>query len=284
MRASDAPLLTAVYLGEPDEVYEFRVDGEAMSFGRDERCNIVIWAAINHAELSRVAGRIWRMEGELWVRNLSTRHEVELHAADSAWQQPLPPRRDDPADPGAARSVGAPVALLRAPGGCEIRLSQSRLPAVGTESDKGLAGLDTVRLPPVPDDLRPVAVAMCEPLLYGAHLPAAYREVALRLRDVCPDDVSPRQVRRRVSRLVELYEAEIPLLRQRSEERRYRERSAAPPPVLRHGVWTFPPPGDGVIQAPLCTLALPDYYEVAHLLVRRRLVTSADLASLSRAR
>src|SRR5664279_1257267 len=52
--------------------------GKGRLFGRDDGCDIVIWSAINGTDLSRVAGRIWRMEGELWVRNLSSRHELQV--------------------------------------------------------------------------------------------------------------------------------------------------------------------------------------------------------------
>src|SRR5688572_9881175 len=97
-------LLTVVYTGEPDEVFEFPDDGgRGRTFGRDDGCDIVIWSALNGARLSRVAGRIWRMESELWLRNLSTYHELYVEVPGRPAEPPLPPRYEDPLDPGPAR-------------------------------------------------------------------------------------------------------------------------------------------------------------------------------------
>jgi hypothetical protein len=54
---------------------------------------------------------------------------------------------------------------------------------------------------------------------------------------------------------------------------------------LHRGVWRFDQTSQPSAEAEDVrrrrALALPDYYEVAHMLVRRRLVTVDDLATLS---
>ncbi|MGL4177985.1 MAG: hypothetical protein ACRCSN_18150, partial [Dermatophilaceae bacterium] len=172
---SEENVFTVVYTGEPDEVYEFVAEGQGRFFGRDDDvCDIVVWSAITSTELSRVAGRIWRMDGELWVRNLSTVHELHVAAADGPPDPPLPPRRDED-DPGPARSVPAPLATVTAPGGCELVIRQSPRSTLQLPEIRALA--TTVNVVPVPAPLRPVAAALCEPLLAGGQLPAAYAEV-----------------------------------------------------------------------------------------------------------
>ncbi len=278
---ADELLATVVYTGEPDEVFEFSAEGQGRLFGRDDGiCDIVIWSAINSIDLSRIAGRIWRMDGELWIRNLSTTHELQVVAADSPPGPPLPPRRDDVPDPGPARSIPGPTALVTAPGGCELLVSQLARP----EFPVFLTGIaeSTFNLPPVPPDLRPVAIALCEPILRGAHLPAAYSEVTRRA-----GTGSLKRTRNLVARLCALYTAEVPALGPRGHERR-RAASAsddpAQPPRLRAGVWTFAPTPEAEPGTPdgerRRSLNLPDYYEVAHLLVRRRLVTSRDVQNV----
>lgn len=141
----------------------------------------------------------------------------------------------------------------------------------------------TLRVPPVPAALRPVAAALCEPLLDGGRLPATYSEIAQRT------GLPPgKRIRTLVAQLCQPYVTEVPELQERIvERRRHEERELALPadPTLHHGVWTFDTTGQSVDQEPADVrrrraLALPDYYEVAHLLVRRRLVTAADVALL----
>src|SRR5690349_21031192 len=105
-------LLTVVYTDEPDETFEFRSEGQGVVFGRGDGCDIVIWSAINGRELSRAAGRIWRMDDELWLRNLSTRHELYLDVPDSPAGPPLRPRHDTADDLGPACSIPAPLAYI----------------------------------------------------------------------------------------------------------------------------------------------------------------------------
>jgi hypothetical protein len=272
-----AALLTVVSVDEPDETFEFRDDGQALRFGRDDtQCDLVVWSAVNGRELSRVAGRIWRMEGELWLRNLSTRHELYVETPTGPPPPPLRPRQPIAEDPGPACSIPAPLAVVRGPAGCELlvrqRLAAEALPPAPD-------GSDTVRVPPVPDHLRPIAAALCEPLLLGGHLPATYHEIAQRT-----GTPPGKRVRNLVTELCQPYLAEVPQLRQRIAERQQREEAelAAGRPTLHGGVWRFggspvPGPADQLRRR---ALALPDYYEIAHLLVRRRLITAADVARL----
>jgi hypothetical protein len=274
-------VLTVVYTGEPDEVFEFPYEGNARLFGRDDsRCDIVIWSAINGTDLSRVAGRIWRMDDELWVRNLSQRHEVHVNVPNMPPEPPLPPRRDDGLDPGPARSIPGEMAYVRAPGGCELQVRQLRSSA--PDLDEGAGSNLTFRVPPVPEELQLVAIALCAPLLAGGQMPAAYSEITRRA-----GTGSLKRTRTMVAELCRLYVAEVPHLRQRIVERRLQEEDELRLPAdprLRGGVWTYEAPPDRAEEAEDLrrrrALALPDYYEVAHLLVRRRLVTATDLTGL----
>jgi hypothetical protein len=275
-------ILTLVYTGEPDEVYEFADEGQGRLFGRDDvACDIVIWSAINGTDLSRVAGRVWRMDGELWLRNLSTRHELRLSQPRMPEEAPLPPRREDGADPGPARSIPGELAFVRAPGGCELLIRQRR---TRLDDPYRTLGESTTRVPRVPDHLQSVAAALCEPLLSGGQLPATYHEIMRRA-----GTGTVKRTRTLVAELCAHYAAEIPQLRERIMARMRREEAELDLPAdprLRGSVWTFGP------QAPSPTeteevrrrraLALPDYYEIAHLLVRRRLITAGDLARLDR--
>jgi hypothetical protein len=278
----DQVLLTVAYTGELDVVYELREQHQVLTFGRDEtRCNIVIWSAINGSDLSRVAGQIWRMGDELWFRNLSTRHELYLEVPGHPSIDPLPPRTPSGADPGWARSIPAPLAYIQAPGGCELEVRQQR-DAAAPASDLDVAGTDTVRAPEVPERLLPIAAALCEPLFSGGRLPATYSEISRRI-----GEASIKRVRNLVGELRDLYVREIPQLwekvreRQRREDAELRVRGV---PTLHHGVWVYPTPDDRPSDVPdgpaAPAMALPDYYEVAYLLVRRRLITASDVGRL----
>lgn len=269
-----------VYTGEPDELFEFVTEGQGRFFGRDDHvCDIVIWSAINGTELSRIAGRIWRMDDELWVRNVSLTHELHVTGAVGPPEPPLPPRRDDVPDPGPARSIPGPTAMITGPGGCELlvrQLSRRDFPVPSAR-----IGTSTVSLPPVPPELRPVAAALCEPLLLGGQFPAAYSEVTRRAQTG-----SLKRSRTLVGQLCALYVAEVPTLVERAGEP-IADRVGGPAlnPRLQAGVWTFDPPSDELDHRDAVgrhSLTLPDYYEVAHLLVRRRLVTARDVERLER--
>ncbi len=274
-------VLTVVYAGEPDEMFEFATEGQSRLFGRDDQvCEIVIWSEINGVALSRIAGRLWRMDDELWVRNLSTIHELQVIGPEGPPDPPLPPRRDDVPDPGPARSIPRPSAVVRGPGGCELLVSQ--LPRDDFEIPLAQVTESTLQMPPIPDALRRVAAALCEPLLSGGQLPATYGEVTRRA-----GTGSLKRTRTLVGELCSHYLAELPVLRERLVERNRRLDAGLEPPAgrrLHGGVWTFadahdePDAEDAVRRR---ALSLPDYYEVAHLLVRRRLVTAQDVRRLS---
>lgn len=277
MAAATGPLLTVTYTAEPDTLYAFSDDGERRLFGRDDtRCQIVIWSAINGHELSRVAGVIWRMDDELWVRNLSTRHELYLQAASKPAEPPLPPRVEGGVDRGPARSIPPGLTFMRAPGGCELLVRQIHSIIAIPSLDE--ADGATFRAPPVPAHLRAVAAALCEPLLRGSQLPATHAQVTERAATG-----SLRRTRNLVAALCALYADEVPLLRSRVAERLRRESEqlgiGVPPKLRAGGVWTYDQEPDDADDesARRRALALPDYFEVAHLLVRRHLVTTADL-------
>jgi hypothetical protein len=248
-----------------------------MTFGRDDQCDIAV--PIPGNDLSRLAGVVWRADGELWIRNLSYSHELHVDVPGEAQAEPMRVRREDAGDPGYARAVGDDTAYVSVRGTLVLIVQQDwpadAPPATGPPAT-------TLRVPPVPDDLRSTAAALCEPLLDGGRLPAAYSEIVRRL-----DGPTYRQVRGLVEQLCRLYETEVPALAAKASERRRRadeELATAGPPVLRNGVWTFP---DGARPSPESAertrpraLSLPDYYEVAHLLVRRHLITDADLRAL----
>jgi hypothetical protein len=260
-------LLTAVYTGEPDEIFEFHTDGQSRLFGRDDQCDIVIWSAINGIDLSRIAGRLWRMEGQLWVRNLSSRHELEIVAPGEQLSGPLPPRRQDGTDPGAARSLPVPVAVVRGPGGCEIAVRQREVPLALVAPSKELDG--TIKVPPVPEDLRPVALALCRPILEGGWLPATYSEI---IKEV--GDLTVKQARLRVERLCAIYVQAVPSLIAHLERRRQKlEQELAFDGNIEHraGGLRHLVPQRAADQSHYQP-GPPTYFDVAHLLVRRRLI------------
>lgn len=264
-------LLTAAYTGEPDEVFEFHAEGQHRLFGRDDtQCDIVIWSAINGVELSRIAGRLWRMDGQLWVRNLSSQHEIEIIAPGEQVGR-LPPRRSDGSDPGAARSLPVPTATIRGPGGCEIVVHQHEVPLAVVEPSSNLQG--TLRVPPVPEDLRPIALALCRPILAGGLLPATYAEVAKGI-----DGLTHKQARLRIERLCALYERAVPSLQDQAEHRRQRlEREIAFDGRIEHrvgGIRHLVRSGPVDLDHDRPPSGPPAYFDVAHLLVQRRLVQS----------
>jgi hypothetical protein len=257
------------------EIFEFRHELQRMTFGRNDHCDIVI--GTDGVDLSRLAGEIWRQDDELWVRNLSYSHELWIDVPGQPPGDPLSVRFGS--HPGFARAIGAELASIRGPRGC-LMVCRQDWQAAAPASDGST--VSTLRVSPVSSELRPVAAALCEPLLDGGRLPAAYSEIVRRL-----GGPSLKQIRTLVERLCGLYEAQAPELAARTAERRRRqdeELAVGVEPVLRNGVWTFPdlvPQSDEDAQRRRRNaLALPDYYEVAHLLVRRRLITAADVAAL----
>jgi hypothetical protein len=279
----DAPLLTVTNRVSPedrsqDELYEFSVDGQRRTFGRDDlACDIVIWTAHNGRDLGRVAGEIWRWGDELWLRNLSTTHELQLSVPGLPPDPPLR-RRRDPNARGAACSIPAPSALITAPGGCLLEITQQHQPPAAAFT-YGLSDPTMTVVPEVPDRFKPLAVALCEPLLHGGRLPAAYGELMTRL-----GATSLKSLRRQVDELCALYTDASPQLAQRVTLRRQRQNAVLDPvqePVKDGSIYRFAPSTSEVeVPARPRGLSLPDYYEVALLLVRHYRITIDDLILL----
>jgi hypothetical protein len=165
-----------------------------------------------------------------------------------------------------------------------VRQDRSTLPWPSAERAElaKLAGEETWHVGSVPERLRPVAMALCEPLLLGGQLPATYAEIARRT-----GLASIKKVRLLVADLCHLYASQTPALQERIVRRLQREQAELrlpTEPTLRAGVWQFQRQGAAADQSGDVrrrrALALPDYYEVAHLLVRRRLITVGDLGLL----
>jgi hypothetical protein len=191
-----------------DEEYEFR-DGERRRFGRDDdACEIVIWEELRRDSVSKVAGVLWCLDGELWVRNLSTAHELAVSGPKGPLQC-LPPRAEN--ELGAARSVPAPIAELSAPstGTWTILIRQitgdASSPAVRRDAAAPLEQpAPTLRIGPVPQKYARVAYYVCAPVLYGGRPPATYDQVAGAL------NITKRQARRRVEELCAYYLTSYP--------------------------------------------------------------------------
>lgn len=276
--AAELSFLAAAQMQNPKSMRQFMRDGQRMTFGSDRDCDFAVPQS-GPQVLSAVAGAIWRMDGELWVRNLSTAHELQVAVPGRPPDSPLPPRLTE-ADRGAARSIPVGVAYILAPGGCALLVRQEVFSTMESSPNHNAVSGRTVRLSPVPDDLRPVAAALCEPLLEGSALPASYARIGHRI-----GVASRKAVRLRVDSLIEFYATESPDLQRRRAERREREAAglSAQPPTLRQGVWRFdsgPATDDHAERERRMALALPDYVELAHLLVRRGIVTARDVSSL----
>lgn len=192
---------TADYRGE---VYLFAV-GAWARFGRDDACvHLPVWEQLRGTALSRVAGELWCLDAEeMWVRNLSTAHELVVSGPDGP-PQLLGPRRDG--ERGRACSLPVPEGVVSGPSTGDWRITVRRqartspVPAAGA----GDEAQRTRAVGPVPPELLPVAAALCAPLLTRSGPPASYEQVAALL------GLTPRQVRRRVDRLCEHYREQVP--------------------------------------------------------------------------
>jgi hypothetical protein len=195
-------------------------------------------------------------------------------------EQPLRPRRDEYAR-GEARSIPAPLCTVSGPDGCELLVRQIHQPSAEL-FDFGLPDVTFSAVPEVPDALRPLAAALCEPLLAGGYLPASYREVMSRVAEP-----SMKTVRRRIGDLCRYYADASPQLRRRVMDRMLREQQELgipEDPALRSGIWTFgarPAPNPDTQEAGRRrALALPEYFEVARMLVSHYRITEDDIAAL----
>ena len=286
------PFLTVFYTGHPDEVMEFPRDGDTVYFGSDpDGCDLVIDEEQSR-RLSMVAGKIWRQWGQLWIVNLSESHDLFLQVVGLPPEEPLALRT--PGLPLHARTIPGTRCRVSGPSGDWALVVDQRMHDV--HADVPGFGGSTLRAPAVPSDLHDVAAALCEPLLcHGARLPASYAQIASRL------GITVKAGRVRVERLVQLYEEENPILRRHREERERRVEAALAGPEWRRGpggVWHHrtrscaegndprkprvrpPPESTTPAQEPDRTPALPHAYDVACLLVRRRMITVEDLEKL----
>jgi hypothetical protein len=198
------PPLFKVSYGDEDYLFG---DGDRRWFGRDdEACAIPIWEEIRRTTVSKVAGELWCMDNEMWLRNVSTAHELEVAGPDGPPQY-LPVRGPD--ERGAARSIPVPTARISAPSTGSWYLTVERL---GSDHPDGAADRPsqpdtlTTRLGPIPPQLHAVAAALCQPVLTLNRPPASYDEVAKAL------GITPRQARRRIEELVNHYRAQLPEL------------------------------------------------------------------------
>lgn len=169
-------------------------DGSWAVFGRDdEQCSIVVWECLREQELSRVAGVLWCVDGDLWGRNASPPHELIVHGG--ATPQHLPPR--PPGRRGAACTVSADTGAVWAPSTGSWRLFVTKVTSVSQDENGEFSGerASTVTLSRPPTGLLPTAVAMCAPLLRHGGRPATYAEIGHATRS------KPRTARDRVDRL-----------------------------------------------------------------------------------
>lgn len=285
-----SPLLTVFYTGDPDDITEFATEDDGVHFGRDpSACELVIWEELSGNSLSGVAGRIWRQWGQLWIANLSRSHDLFLQVPGFPPEEPL--SLHAPGLPLNARTIPGSRCLVRGRSGAWALVVDQVVdpddvaaalgPGVAWGAEVTAGASVTERAPAVPVDLRDLATALCEPLLHGARLPASYPQIARRL------GTSVKVARLRVDRLVAQYENDNPILRRRREDRERRREQELTGPTwavgpggvrrARLGDDDGAPEGSARVWAP----SLPHSYEVAHLLVRRRLVTLEDVERLA---
>jgi hypothetical protein len=275
---------TVVYVGEPDVVHSLVPGGPGLVFGRDpDACDVVVWSALNEPTLSRRAGVLWLVDGQLWLRNLSLGHDLLVVVPGQPPQGHLPPRTGAD-DPGAARTLPARSCLVLGPAGCELVVRPPAETALGT----ALAGAPlpddesdlerTLVVPTVPGHLRAVAEALCAPLLSGGALPATYAQICEQL-----GIESVKRVRSLVAELCALYPdaggdaaAAGAWPTRRAREDRLVSDLLDHPAHREPDGWRFDerPDPRAAAAAPerRRALALPDHYEAAHLLVRHGLV------------
>ena len=196
---NDAPPPGTRFVVECSGVAYAFAEGTWSTFGRDDdECPIVVWECLRDQELSRVAGVLWCVDGDLWVRNLSTTHELLVHGG--AVPQHLPPRRPGHRGPGC--TVAADAAAVSAPSTGPWRLTVSKAAQPDTEERVFEESGSTVTLSRPPPSLLPTAAAMCEPLIRHGGRPATYVEIAQATSS------KPRTARDRVERLLDFYRAQ----------------------------------------------------------------------------
>jgi hypothetical protein len=185
-----------------NESYYFG-SGSWARFGRDDAlCEIVVWEELRGAALSRIAGELWCFAGdEMWVRNLSYAHEIAV-AGQTGPPQILPPRQNG--ERGRACSLPG-QAVVSVPTTGDWRISVVSVGARPADS-RTAPTVDPERtwsIGHVPEHLRPVAAALCAPILLRGDQPASYTEISGSL------GVTVRQARRYVDKLCAHYRTQI---------------------------------------------------------------------------
>jgi len=188
-----------------EDRYRFAT-GTRMRFGRDDEvCHIPIWEQINARALSKVAGELWCANGQMWVRNLSTAHELVVSGSNAT--RVLPARVG--VDPGHACSVPAPCGVVTAPSTGTWELVVSKVGGSEGAAEHLRAGVEdrTLRVEDIPEKHRATAEALCAPLLDGSRsTPATYAQIA------AAKGWTERVARRRVEELCAYYQAQIEAL------------------------------------------------------------------------
>jgi hypothetical protein len=183
-----------------DDPYLF-AKGTRMRFGRDDgACDIPIWEQLHRRTLSRIAGELWCMNGQMWVRNLSVAHELVV-AGPGVATSVLPARTGG--DPGHGCSVPtAPVGVVSAPSTGTWLILIAAVKA--GDNPEGVARSNLVL--DIPEGYRAVAEALCAPLLAGKSTPATYAQIAVSV------GTTERIARRRVEALCEYYRDQVEAL------------------------------------------------------------------------
>lgn len=171
-------------------------EGTRKQFGRDDQaCQIPVWEQINGRALSKVAGELWCARKQMWVRNLSSAHELVVGGPGGTHL--LPARLGT--EPGHSCSVPLPSGTVTAPstGTWTLTVRQFGEP----DSDDV-----TIRVEDIPERHRDAAEALCAPLLAGETAPATYAQIAAR------KGWTDRVARRRVEDLCAHYQTQIEAL------------------------------------------------------------------------
>lgn len=184
-----------------DEAYWFRPETVAR-FGRDdEECQIPIWSEINRRALSRVAGALWMVGGQMWLRNLSESHELVVRGDSRPFTLPRRVHDDDGfacSLPRNARITGPLVGGVQ-PWCVTVQAVRDAPPSLRGHKSASERDPQTDLAPPIPMHLRDTAIELCAPILLEGGEPATYQKIAVAL------NISKPQARDRVTRLVEYY-------------------------------------------------------------------------------
>ena len=190
-----------------DRTKLFRHEGDTVTFGSSKACDITI--PDPSKELSATAGRVWRLNGHLWVENMSTAHSLFLRARGRPSESPLPPAQQGQPPP--ARAIPGNDCYLWAPGGLWMTARQRDMSGrwVAGAPD---AGSTVVGLAPVLEllekspKLAETARVLCAPLFEGDPTPTFARALGAEL------GITYGAARDRIEELVREVEERVPEL------------------------------------------------------------------------